>query len=173
MGGLCNRRWLSLGLALTMTTKFVSSGVGSLCLLLVTTSCGGDMVGNDAGLSVGGATTSGGSAGVSGSTSSGGAPTVLKSTTTTCQMPAADLVQSCTSDSDCVAVTGGDPCNGNICRCPIAVNANVSTQYMTDFTALSVSHESIGVCNCPCITLPCCHQGTCLNDCGTCGLATN
>lgn len=168
-GGRCNQRWLFLGTAFTMTTKFSTLGLASLCLLLLTASCGGGIVGNDAGLSLGGATTSGGSAGVSGSLSSGGAPAVLTSTSTTCQMPASDLLQSCTSDSDCVAVTGGDPCNGNLCRCPIAVYASVSSQYMADFAALSVAHPSVGVCNCPCIVLPCCHLGMCHNDCGTCG----
>lgn len=90
---------------------------------------------------------------------------------TTCSMPAADLDHSCTSDSDCVAVPGGDPCNPNceaVCKTTV-VNTRVAAQYVSDFKAREVTGGQGMICGCPCLTAPFCCNGTCENHCGGCG----
>ena len=150
--------------------KLRSSWAVASLLIPLLTHCGGQTELVSIEQSTGGTTgaSTGGAAGVSGSSSTGGT-TAITSSGQSCLMPASDLDYSCTVDSDCVAVPGGDPCSPNCdatCRTN-AVNYQVAAKYLSDFTSVNEGSWEGLQCNCPCLSL-CCRQGICGTGCGFC-----
>ena len=86
-----------------------------------------------------------------------------------CSIGADSYDQSCTLDSDCIAIVDVS-CNG--CRCGAgAINIHDVSQYRRDFAALVVSPSPdsgvAGACSCTCAALkPTCCRGMCTNACG-------
>jgi hypothetical protein len=116
-----------------------------------------------------------GAGGVSGNANRGGSPVVIASDAgAPCQLPPSDLDDSCTVNSDCVAVPGGDPCSPN-CLAPClagAVNVRVAAMYTADFDRLSGGswRSFFPPCSCPCAAGPCCRQGLCHSGCDPCSM---
>ena len=72
-----------------------------------------------------------------------------------CSIRAADYDQSCSQDSDCVAVFNGDYCT----ECPCentAINIDAQPQYNSDFLK-----GKYLACPCPAPPAVACNQGTC------------
>jgi hypothetical protein len=74
--------------------------------------------------------------------------------------------QTCMSDSDCVAVSVGDPCEECVFACGAnsgAINAGAMAQYRAD-----VANTPAGVASCGCpseqLMAPCCRSGQCHAD---------
>jgi hypothetical protein len=88
----------------------------------------------------------------------------------TCAMPIEDMDDSCNTDSDCVAVPGGNPCAPDCdaaCRTSV-VNSRVADRYVADFTSrASVNWQDL-VCMCDCLESPYCCHGKCRNQCPGC-----
>jgi len=86
---------------------------------------------------------------------------------------ASNYTQTCTVDSDCVAVGVGDPCQAcNIlCASNAAINRSSLTQYRSD-VASSPALGDAASCGCQPTTLSaCCNSGTCDPSCGVDGSA--
>lgn len=104
----------------------------------------------------------GGSTGSSGITSTGGTSALIQSDAGLgCQLLASDLDYSCTEDSDCVAVPGGDPCSPNClatCLSYATVNSRVAAKYLSDFNIPNGGNWQTFACRgCPpCVVGPCC-----------------
>lgn len=122
--------------------------------------------------SSGGSSASTASTGGSGALSAGGSSVISQSDSgVSCPLPASDLDYSCSVDSDCVAVPGGDPCSPycNASCLAGAVNASVAAKYTSDFSIPNGGSWKTIDCFCPCTPFaPCCKQGTCYNSCGMC-----
>lgn len=74
-----------------------------------------------------------------------------------CTLSASNYDQSCTQDSDCVAVFSGSFCSGNECACEnAAINVSAQAQYEADF-------QSDHAPECPCPSPPpvACNHGSC------------
>lgn len=80
-----------------------------------------------------------------------------------CMILASNYDQSCTGDSDCLAVWSGDFCVPG-CECPNSViSYSARAQYIADVNATSsVGITGFPVCGCCAVELPpCCRQGIC------------
>jgi hypothetical protein len=125
---------------------------------------------------VGGTGGTGGNHGGSGGGSGGGAGGNSGGTRVTgdagpsCSMSASEYDNSCSVDSDCVAVPEGAPCDNNcLSVCPTsALNVRVASQYLADMKALMAEHNESPVCACPCYGGPYCCRGTCTSACSGC-----
>ena len=116
-------------------------------------------------------TSTSGSTGVSGSSSTGGTTATQLDSGYSCRLPASDLDYSCSVDSDCVAVPGGDPCSPYCAAHCLtgAVNSRVAAKYTSDFSIPNGGSWKTIDCFCTCVPVaPCCRQGTCYNSCDMC-----
>jgi hypothetical protein len=70
--------------------------------------------------------------------------------------------QSCTSDSDCVAVAEGDSCLACAFSCPNAViNPGALAKYRSDIASAPHAAFALACFGCPIVTGPCCLGGSC------------
>jgi hypothetical protein len=86
---------------------------------------------------------------------------------------ASNYTQTCTVDSDCVAVGVGDPCQvcNILCATNAAINRSSLLQYMSD-VAKSPPIGDAASCACQTTALSvCCNSGTCDPSCGVDGSA--
>lgn len=75
---------------------------------------------------------------------------------------ASDYDQSCTLDSDCVAVGEEPQCPAAGCECPsAAVNKGVVMQYQAALARASAIHVPRSGCSCACESAPLCRGGRC------------
>jgi hypothetical protein len=75
-----------------------------------------------------------------------------------------DYDQSCTADSDCIAVPQGNVCLACIRKCHAGVvNSDSAAQYRADIAKVAPT-ESAAECFCPLEFEPCCVNGQCRND---------
>lgn len=153
---------------------------GAVLVSFVVIACGGQTDNSSTALDTGGNTSvssSGGTSSVAGSDalSAGGTFDVpwkgdagtRGDSGAACSMPAADMDDTCVTDSDCTEVPGGNPCFGT-CACLIGMNVRVAEKYVNDYIDLLGSAGSTVGCACPCLTAACCRQGHCQNSCGLC-----
>ena len=84
------------------------------------------------------------------------------------EIRASNYGQSCATDSDCVVVIVGDPCQVCIFGCGLsgvdAINVCAMPQYQAD---VGKTPTSIARCNCPLsdeMAAPCCRSGKCYAD---------
>jgi len=156
------------------TRKCQSSFAIIALFLLLLTQCGGQTELSAIEPTSGGTSTStGGTTGGSGFTTTGGTSVITQSDSgVPCQLPANDLDYSCTVDSDCVAVPGGDPCMPNCAAACLSatVNSRVAAKYLSDFDIpTSGNWRSLACRGCPpCVVGPCCRQGVCKIGCDVC-----
>jgi hypothetical protein len=79
-----------------------------------------------------------------------------------CSIEASSYDQSCTLDSDCVAVFSGSFCGDHECACEnSAINVSAQTRYVAD-----LQNDHAPECPCPSPPAVSCNGGTC-------GLRTN
>jgi hypothetical protein len=75
---------------------------------------------------------------------------------------ASDYDQSCTVDSDCVAVGEEPQCPASGCECPsAAVNKGVATQYQAALSRASTIRLPVSGCSCACESAALCRGGKC------------
>jgi len=75
---------------------------------------------------------------------------------------ASDYDQSCTVDSDCVAVGEEPQCPTSGCECPsAAVNKGVATQYQAALSRASTIRVPSSGCSCACLSAALCRGGGC------------
>jgi hypothetical protein len=82
------------------------------------------------------------------------------------QIQASSYDQSCASDSDCLAVSVGDPCMACVFGCHVnvgAISVNATAPYLAD---VKKTPASVALCGCPSIepTPVCCRGGKCHAD---------
>ena len=90
-----------------------------------------------------------------------GAATLLVACSTTCgSIQAADYDQSCSTASDCVAVTEGNSCTSGIfCNC---TNAAINVSAQAEYEANLKTVGTIALCPCPEGATPTCDAGVCV-----------
>ena len=82
------------------------------------------------------------------------------------EIQASSYDQTCTRDSDCVAVSVGNACEECVFACGAnvgAINAGAMAQYRVD---VAKTPAGVAVCGCPeeAVTAPCCRNGQCHAD---------
>jgi hypothetical protein len=80
---------------------------------------------------------------------------------------ASNYDQTCSVDTDCVAIAVGNACYPCIVLCGTggAINRNALSSYQSDISKTIGAGETSGVqCGCPGGGLPCCRGGTCQVD---------
>ena len=80
---------------------------------------------------------------------------------------ASNYDQTCSVDTDCVAIAEGDACYPCvvICRTGGAINRSALSSYESDISKTIGAGETSGVgCGCPAGFFPCCRGGTCHAD---------
>jgi hypothetical protein len=91
--------------------------------------------------------------------SSNGTPPITCTDADVQLIQASNYDQSCTMDSDCVAVSEGNFCYG--ANCPsAAINVGAQAHYNAD-VAMTNAAICGGATSCPGLTGPCCRGGTC------------
>lgn len=74
-----------------------------------------------------------------------------------CTLDAANYGQTCSQDSDCVAVFSGNFCGSHACACEnAAINVSSQAQYERDF-----QNDNAPRCPCPSPPPVACNQGAC------------
>ncbi len=78
---------------------------------------------------------------------------------------ASNYDQSCTTNSDCIAVGEGNACYPCEIACPsAAINASAKGKYLSDVAKTSAGDLTGVDCGCPAAFNPCCRGGTCYAD---------
>jgi hypothetical protein len=80
---------------------------------------------------------------------------------------ASNYDQSCTVDSDCVAIAAGNACFPCVVLCQTggAINHSAVSSYESDISKTIGAGETSGVqCGCPAGFAPCCRAGMCHAD---------
>jgi hypothetical protein len=76
---------------------------------------------------------------------------------------ATDYDQSCTVDTDCIAVGQLGQCPASACDGCLteAINKSVWSRYQTALHQAFATDPPVGMCNCPGMVVTCCRHGTC------------